>query len=238
MPTVTANSATENYQYLDYPSNLSSFNEFEKLFLVVGQVLRGAEYYHALSVDSYGILEKTTYLVENIKQPTPQIESYVNTYLPDILQSFFPGQPFSSIEELRVNWQTKFFDAITPTGLSNYISFLVGVYLYYNGVHKILRLEEDTMYTTVTKLSEFVSTYIHEWSSTQEVVVNGVTFFPDSLNFMEIAILISLSPNVYSLINPTKLAKYINTYLKDDAFYKLTPTLKIAYILVNEDLNG
>lgn len=236
MEIVTASSSINNYTW-PYTNVGERFNELEKLFFVVGQEIKSILYKHAEYVDSYRVLCKSSYLIDShsIQNGNIQPRGFIDG-LYDLVTSFAPNSGISNIESLKIYWSKLLQEAITPVGLSDFIKFLVGIYIVDNDIDSgLYEKESTTLLERVLNATTYVNTYIHEWSNPEEVQVGQHYFYPGMLGFMEIAILIGLDSEIYSEVNLSSLSIYVYNQLQEVKETKLTPSLSIVFINVTED---
>jgi len=238
MKTAQISVTVDNYA-TQYPHYSSSFNELEKLFWVFGQELKSLKYLHKLYVDSYSLLDKRSWLVANEETPYgTSSESGHRLGIYNLIQSFLPNKSVDTVHDIGFFWNLLFLTAVTPEGLRNFIKFLVADY--------IVRRNIDITYLNtvcnrgssperINELLPKINSFIYEWSTSEEVQVGGYYFFPGSLPFMSIHVLVGVSTDIFSRINSAELVKHIYNQLQDSRFSKLTPTLKIETLNIVED---
>lgn len=236
MKTVTVSLNIDNYTD-KFPHYDGVFNELEKFFWVAGQEIQSLKYLHALYVDSYAILDKHTYLVDVESSARGNItEAGHRLGLYNLIPSFAPGKPFQSIDELSFYWKLLFLSSITPDGLKNFIKFITANYIIHHDI--------DTAYLgankdcpTLKRINNVlpkINTFIYEWSSTSEAQVGGYYFFPGSLPFMSIHVLVGLHTEILYHIDTAELAHHIYNQLQEYKDSKLTPTLYVETINITE----
>ena len=235
MKNVAAKSNITHYAW-PYTTIDTRFNELEKLFFVVGQELKSLLNRHAEYVDSYRILGKSSYLVNNYSVHNGNIlEGGFIDGIYDLLQSFAPNKQFTRVSELEVYWSTLLKEAITPKGLTEFVKFVVGVYIVQNKLDSTLLNTCGTLLDRIRSITNYINVYVYEWSNQDEVQIGQYYFYPGLLDFMEISILIGINESLYDHIDANRLAVYVYNKLQDVKSTKLTPSLTVATINVTED---
>lgn len=237
METVRIKTNIDNYSD-QYPHYSDKFNELEKLFWVAGQEIQSLKYLHKLYVDSYRMLSKTEYLVDSESNTRGNISEAGHTLgIYNLASSFLPDKSVDTFTDLEFYWNLLFLTAVTPEGMQNFIKFLVADYIVRRDIDiTYLGASGDSpVLSRIDSLLSLVNTFIYEWSSSEEVQIGGYYFFPGSLPFMSIHVLIGVNSDVFLYIDSAELVKHIYNQLRESEKSKLTPTLTIETINIVED---